>query len=122
MEKLSVAEQISENSFLLLVDDGSRDLTWGIISEASQAEERIRGLKLSRNFGHQNALVAGMEFVRDKCDCMVSIDADLQDDIDVIGVGLEKFYSGANIVYFIRQERNKDTWLKKYTALFFFID
>ncbi|MFA4903587.1 MAG: glycosyltransferase family 2 protein [Desulfobaccales bacterium] len=120
MQELVVAEKISEKSFLLFVDDGSRDRTWGVISEAHRVGGKIRGLKLSRNFGHQNALVAGMEHVRDKCDCMVSIDADLQDDINVIEVGLEKYYSGANIVYFVRRERKKDTWLKKSTAYFFY--
>jgi polyisoprenyl-phosphate glycosyltransferase len=120
MQKLVDSGKISAKSYALFVDDGSCDHTWEIISEANRAGGVIRGLKLSRNFGHQNALVAGMEHVCDKCDCMVSIDADLQHDINVIEVGLEKYYSGANIVYFVRRERNKETWLKKYTAHFFY--
>ena len=120
VKKLVVAEKISEESYVLLVDDGSHDRTWAIIEKANRMMGKIKGLKLSRNFGHQNALVAGMEHVRDKCDCMVSIDADLQDEINVIEIGLEKYSSGANVVYFIRRDRNKDTWFKKQTAILFY--
>lgn len=119
MKPLIAAGKISEKSYVLFVDDGSCDRTWEIILEANRSC-KIRGLKLSRNFGHQNALVAGMEYVHNKCDCMVSIDADLQDDINVIEGGLEKICSGANIVYFVRRERDKDTFFKKYTAHLFY--
>ena len=118
MQRLMSEGKISDQSYALLVDDGSQDRTWKII-EKEQGRGDVQRDKLSRNFGHQNALIAGMEHVRDKCDCTVSIDADLQDDINVIEAGLEKYYSGANIVYFVRRNRDNDTWLKKYTAQFF---
>lgn len=119
--KLKNDECIADASFVLFVDDGSRDRTWDLIMQTNQRESQFRGLKLSKNFGHQNALVAGMDFVRDHCDCIVTLDADLQDDIEVIREGLGSYYAGANIVYFVRRERSKDTWFKRSTAHFFYV-
>jgi len=118
--KLISAGKISENSYILFVDDGSSDRTWEIIFKANQEKPLIKGLKLSRNFGHQNALISGMEHVCDRCDCLVTIDADLQDDVDAIEKGVDEYILGANIVYFIRKERQADSFFKKNTAQFFY--
>lgn len=111
---------ISENSRIVFVDDGSRDKTWDIISTLSDSTERIGGIKLARNSGHQNALLAGLLSIKDECDCAISIDADLQDDINVIPEFVKKYLVGCDIVYGVRSKRNTDTFFKRNTALAFY--
>ncbi|MBN3555463.1 glycosyltransferase family 2 protein [Fictibacillus nanhaiensis] len=113
-------EQISSESNLLFVDDGSKDLTWSIIHKGSLQGNHIRGLKLSRNVGHQNALLAGLFTAKDTSDCVLSIDADLQDDIHVIPSFVDMFKKGHDIVYGVRKKRDCDTFFKRSTAEFFY--
>ncbi len=98
---------ISDKSKILFVDDGSKDLTWELIYQASLQSEMIRGLKLARNAGHQHALLAGLLSAKTVSDCVISIDADLQDDIEVIRTFIEKFKDGHDIVYGVRKRRPK---------------
>lgn len=119
--KLLIDEnEISTQSKLLFVDDGSKDQTWSLIYKASLSDTRIKGLKLSRNVGHQNALLAGLFSAKNASDCVVSIDADLQDDIEVIRTFVQKFRDGYDIVYGVRNERRTDTLFKKHTAQGFY--
>ncbi len=112
--------KISAESKIVFVDDGSRDKTYEIISQLHSEDERFCGIKLSRNRGHQNALLAGLMTVRDKCDAAISLDADLQDDIDVIDEFVDKFLDGCDVVYGVRSSRKTDTFFKRSTALFFY--
>src|SRR6476620_7373148 len=112
--------QISNRSKLLFVDDGSKDETWEIIYKEGLRNEYVRGLKLSRNVGHQNALLAGLFTAKDYSDCVVSIDADLQDDIEVIPEFIQKFCEGNEIVYGVRKRRETDTFFKRNTAQGFY--
>lgn len=105
---------------LLLVDDGSRDTTWQIIKTAACKDSYVHGIKLSHNRGHQNALWAGMEASVDHCDAMVSIDADLQDDENVIVDMVRQVQEGKDIIYGIRKERKTDTFFKRFTAQAFY--
>ena len=105
---------------VLLVDDGSRDQTWKLISQAAKAYPDVAGLKLSHNEGHQNALWAGMEQSLGKCDAMVSIDADLQDDPNAIISMAEDVMKGSDIVYGVRKRRATDTFFKRFTAQGFY--
>lgn len=108
--------KIDPASRITLVDDGSRDDTWQIISELCDRHECIEGLKLAHNAGHQNALWAGMMTIKEKADAMVSIDADLQDDIQAIRGFLEEYQKGADVVYGVRSKRETDTAFKRLTA------
>lgn len=110
---------ISEDSYLSFINDGSTDGTWKIIEKLS-TNPKVTGIKLSTNFGHQNALFAGMMRNRRTADCIVTIDADLQDDISVIESMLQKYYEGYEIIYGVRQKRETDSRSKKYTALLFY--
>lgn len=105
---------------LLFVDDGSRDRTWQIISDAADRHPEVAGLKLAHNVGHQNALWAGLEQAVDKCDATVSIDADLQDDESAIVDMARQVLQGCDIVYGVRKERKTDTWFKRTTAQAFY--
>ncbi|MCQ6278932.1 glycosyltransferase family 2 protein [Bacillus sp. EB600] len=116
MTDMVSAGQISNRSKLLFVDDGSKDETWEIIYKEGLRKEYVRGLKLSRNVGHQNALLAGLFTAKDYSDCVVSIDADLQDDIQVIPEFIQKFCEGNEIVYGVRKRRETDTFFKRTTA------
>jgi len=107
---------IDAKSFILFVDDGSIDTTWSLIKQFSQESKYIKGLKLSRNQGHQIALLAGMQAVHGKCDCMISIDADLQQDYRAIEKMLYEYKNGKEIVLGIRNDRESDTFFKKFTA------
>lgn len=107
---------IAESSRILLVDDGSKDRTWQIISQLHQADRRFQGVKLSRNRGHQNALLAGLMTARSFCDAAISLDADLQDDINAMDAMLQKFQDGCDIVYGVRSDRETDTIFKRCTA------
>ena len=107
---------IAESSRILLVDDGSKDRTWQIISQLHQADRRFQGVKLSRNRGHQNALLAVLMTARSFCDAAISLDADLQDDINAMDAMLQKFQDGCDIVYGVRSDRETDTVFKRCTA------
>ena len=108
--------KISEESRILLIDDGSKDRTWEIIEGLNGGSQLFQGLKLSRNKGHQNALLAGLMTAKDECDMAISLDADLQDDIDCIDAMLEKYYSGCDVVFGVRSERKTDSAFKRVTA------
>ncbi len=110
----------SNNSYLFFVDDGSTDETWAIIEESNRNNKLIKGLKLSHNFGHQAALLAGLSTVTNECDAAISIDADLQQDPLAIRDFLNEFHNGADIVLGVRKDRGTDGWLKKQTALWFY--
>jgi len=118
-EKLNTlikSEKISPDSRIVFVDDGSRDNTWNMIDELHKEDPIFQGVKLSRNRGHQNALLAGLMTVKDICDISISMDADLQDDINAIDGMVEKYENGAEIVYGVRSQRKTDTFFKRYTA------
>ncbi|MBO5475449.1 MAG: glycosyltransferase family 2 protein [Bacilli bacterium] len=116
LNKLIKDEVISNNSRVMYVNDGSKDKTWELIKEISDAEEHFTGITLSRNRGHQNALVAGLLTAKNYADVVISMDADLQDDINAIDEMLEKYNDGCDIVYGVRSSRKKDTFFKKFTA------
>ncbi len=107
---------ISRKSKILFVNDGSKDRTWEIIEELHAANPIYSGVKLSRNKGHQNALLAGLMTAKEKADMAISLDADLQDDVDVIDKMVEKYYEGNDVVYGVRSARDTDTFFKKFTA------
>ena len=110
------ARRVSPDSRVLYVDDGSRDETWNIIEHAHAEDPLFCGAKLSRNRGHQNALLAGLMTARERADMVVSMDADLQDDIDVVDRFLDEYYSGHDIVYGVRSSRASDTAFKRLTG------
>lgn len=111
---------VSPDSKIVFVDDGSRDRTWEIISGLCEQNDTYRGVKLAHNAGHQNALLGGLMTVKDECDCAVSIDADLQDDINVIPEMVKKFDNGCDVVYGVRSERKTDSFFKRTTAQGFY--
>ena len=120
MESLKSRNMISDKSRIVFVNDGSKDNTWQIIEELHQSDSIFRGIKLSRNKGHQNALMAGLMTVKNECDAAISLDADLQDDINAIDAMVEKFREGCDIVYGVRSARKTDTFFKKFTAESFY--
>jgi glycosyltransferase involved in cell wall biosynthesis len=111
---------ISKESTILFVDDGSKDRTWDLIEMESEKSSFVKGLKLAKNVGHQNALIAGLEVAAKQSDCVISIDADLQDDIRVIPTFVEKYWEGFDIVYGVRGSRETDTYFKRTTASGFY--
>lgn len=112
-----IADGLADNgSRVLLVDDGSKDKTWQIIEKLSKESPQLTGLKLSHNRGHQNALLAGLMTAKQHADAVISMDADLQDDIDAADDFLKSYYEGCDIVYGVRKSRDKDTFFKKSTA------
>lgn len=111
---------IDKDSKVVFVNDGSRDQTWSIISSLHEEDPLFRGISLSRNRGHQNALLAGLMTVREECDMAISMDADLQDDIDAMDQMVAKYLDGKDIVYGVRSSRAKDTAFKKFTAESFY--
>ena len=117
---LYIDGKISEHSRILFVDDGSRDDTWKIITELSQIDEHCCGISLSRNRGHQNALLAGLMEVKDKCDICISADCDGQDDIDAIDKMVDEYLAGSEVVYGVRSDRKRDTIFKRLTAQAFY--
>ncbi len=117
---LYIDGKISEHSRILFVNDGSRDNTWNIITELSGLDEHYCGISLSRNRGHQNALLAGLMEAKEKCDISISVDCDGQDDIDAIDKMVDEYLSGSEIVYGVRSDRKTDTSFKRGTAQFFY--
>ena len=110
-------KMISSDSRILLVNDGSKDDTWNIIKKLHEDDEVFQGINLSRNMGHQNALLAGLMTAKDLCDMAISLDADLQDDINAIDAMIEKFNNeGSEVVYGVRSKRTTDTFFKRFTA------
>lgn len=120
LKSLIEKKKVHEKSRILFVDDGSIDKTWEIIKNAYNENEFVSGLKLSKNVGQQNALLAGLMYARKICDVTVSLDADLQDDITVIPEMLAKYYDGAQVVLGVRSERKADKFLKRFTAHAFY--
>lgn len=118
LDDLIAAKKVSPKSRICFVNDGSKDRTWELIKKAARKNKRIAGISLSRNFGHQKAIIAGM--YDSDADLYVTIDADLQDDCSAIREMLEKASEGCEIVYGVRDSRDTDTWFKKYSALAFY--
>lgn len=117
LESLINSGKISKESKICFVNDGSKDKTWKIIQQLHNEDKIFRGIKLSRNKGHQNALLAGLMTVKDECDAAISLDADLQDDINAIDEMVDKFTNeGCDVVYGVRSSRKTDTFFKKFTA------
>lgn len=108
--------KISEKSRILYVNDGSKDQTWAVISRLHEEYDIVSGVNLSRNRGHQNAVLAGLMYAKEHCDAAISMDADLQDDINAIDEMVTKFNQGIDVVYGVRSSRKKDTFFKKFTA------
>jgi polyisoprenyl-phosphate glycosyltransferase len=118
IKELIARGMVKETSYLLVVDDGSKDASFSILQAA--VGNHIKVLKLAGNVGHQRALLAGMHWVTDKCDVMVSMDIDLQDDPGTIDRMLEEYAKGNQIVYGVRDNRDADSWFKKNSALIFY--
>lgn len=116
ISKLIKEKKISEKSKVMYVNDGSKDKTWDIIKEINNKENIFTGITLSRNRGHQNALLGGLMTAKEYADIVISMDADLQDDINAIDEMIEKYKEGNDIVYGVRSSRKKDTFFKKVTA------
>ena len=114
------AGKAAEESRILFVDDGSKDRTWKLIEACHKTNPHFAGISLSRNRGHQNALLAGLMTAKGRCDVTISMDADLQDDIGAVDEMLEKYAEGCEIVYGVRSARNTDTFFKKFTAHAFY--
>lgn len=108
--------KIAPESKICYVNDGSRDRTWQLIDDICKADTHAIGIKLSRNFGHQSAILAGLMHHIQDFDCFVTIDADLQDDVEAIGQMLDQHHDGAMVVYGVRDDRSSDTWFKRTTA------
>jgi len=119
LDEMIHQKQISEASFVLLIDNGSTDNTWKIIQDVS-GDKLIKGIKLPLNVGHQNGLYAGFEYVQDKADCVVSIDADLQDDERAIKEMITLYKQGNHVVYGVRDDRTSDSKFKRWSAEFFY--
>lgn len=119
-QSLILSGAISEDSRVAFVNDGSKDRTWEIIFELHERDNMFSGINLSRNRGHQNALLAGLMTVLDNADMVISMDADLQDDIDAMDEMIEKYHKGVDVVYGVRSKRAKDSFFKKTTAELFY--
>ena len=116
MTNLMEAGRISRESKVCFVNDGSKDRTWELIEQLHEEDPLFSGINLSRNRGHQNALLAGLMTVREYADMAISMDADLQDDIEACDAMIDKYYAGCDIVYGVRSARTTDTWFKRTTA------
>ncbi|MDR2864299.1 MAG: glycosyltransferase family 2 protein [Spirochaetaceae bacterium] len=121
INSLCAKNYISENSKIVFVDDGSKDATWAMISNLYREKPNLFcGIKLSKNKGHQNALLCGLLTIKEYCDVVISMDADLQDDIEIIDKMLQKHKDGCEIVYGVREDRKQDTRFKRMSALGFY--
>ena len=120
LKQLADAGKISPKSRVLFVNDGSRDRTWELISQLHENDPIFCGVDLSRNRGHQNALLAGLMTARDRADLVISMDADLQDDVDAVDAMVDKYLEGVDIVYGVRSSRKKDSFFKRTTAEAFY--
>lgn len=120
MRKMMESGKIADSSRILYVDDGSTDSTWHLIDRLYMDNGLVTGIKLSRNKGHQNALLAGLFEAAYHADMIVSMDSDLQDDIDVLDSFVDEYYNGSEIVYGVRKSRKKDSWFKRTTAVAFY--
>ena len=120
LQDLAARGQISENSRVLFVNDGSADRTWEIIRELSEKDEHYLGICQSRNRGHQNAVLAGLMEAKDRCDITISIDCDGQDDINAMDRMVEEYLNGAEVVYGVRAKRDTDSFFKRFTAESFY--
>lgn len=118
--KLIAQNKISPESKIVFIDDGSKDNTWQLIDKLHSEDKIFSGIKLSHNSGHQNALLAGLTTIKNLCDMTISIDADLQDDVDAIDKMIDKYYEGNEIVYGVRSSRKTDTFFKRFTAQSFY--
>ena len=120
LSSLEAAGKISHDSRVLFVDDGSKDSTWEIISRLASENAALTGIRLSRNRGHQNALLAGLMEAKDKCDITISIDCDGQDDLNAMDAMVDEFLNGCEIVYGVRSSRKTDSFFKRTTARGFY--
>ncbi len=120
LNRLANLKMASQESYILLCNDGSNDNTWNVIEELHLVDSRVKGISLAHNRGHQNVLLAGLMTVMNNCDAAVSIDADLQDDPEAIIEMIKKFNDGKDIVYGVRSSREKDSWFKRNTAHAFY--
>ncbi|AIQ20834.1 glycosyltransferase [Paenibacillus sp. FSL H7-0357] len=120
LNNLIQINKISQNSKILFIDDGSRDSTWELIESNNKVNKYVHGLKLAKNAGHQNALLAGLISAKDYSDIIISIDADLQDDLNVIHEFINKYEEGYDVVYGVRKSRSTDTFFKRSTAQGFY--
>ena len=120
MQALMAGGKIGEDSRVVFVNDGSKDRTWEIICELHEQNPLFSGICLSRNKGHQNALMAGLMTVKDECDACISMDADLQDDINAVDEMVDKYLEGYEVVYGVRSSRKKDSFFKRTTAQSFY--
>ncbi|MDF2888299.1 MAG: glycosyltransferase, partial [Lacrimispora sp.] len=120
LDRLVQSQKIDKTSFILYVDDGSRDNTWNMIENFRTKFPVVFGLKLARNTGHQNALTAGLLTAMNYADMVISIDADLQDDVAVMEEMVDLYLKGNDIVYGVRKRRDTDTLFKKFSALGFY--
>jgi glycosyltransferase involved in cell wall biosynthesis len=119
-ESMIESREIDSDSFICFVDDGSRDRTWEMIEERVEEFSYFKGIKLSRNFGQQNALVAGLMQLKDSADALISMDADLQDDILLVKEFVKKYKEGYEVIYGVREDRSKDSTFKRATAELFY--
>ena len=120
LDGLVAKQKIAPDSFVLLVNDGSRDNTWQLIKQLHNDNRYFRGVNLAKNVGHQNAIMAGMMTAKDHCDAVITIDVDLQDDLSAIERMIDKYHEGYDIVYGVKVSRQGDSFLKKNTALMFY--
>lgn len=120
LSRLKKKKKVTSDSYILYVDDGSHDTTWSIIENLSLRNKNIKGLKLASNVGHQNAIFAGLMYAKKYVDITITIDADLQDDIDVIEEMIDKNKKGAEIVYGVRNDRQTDSVFKRLSAAYFY--
>lgn len=120
LKSLIKKEKISKDSKIMFVNDGSKDSTWEIIKDLSKKDEHYIGVSLSRNRGHQNALLGGLMTAKEKCDITISIDCDGQDDINAMDEMVDAYLAGSDIVYGVRSSRKKDTFFKRNTAQLYY--
>lgn len=120
LDNLIKLRKISRNSYILYVDDGSHDKTWSIIESLNKKNKSVKGIKFASNSGHQNAVFAGLMYAKENADMTVSIDADLQDDVNAIEQMVDKYLDGAQIVYGVRNDRTSDSVFKRLSASIFY--